>query len=363
MGELLDNFLKVYQLANFIKHSQLQTQLEQERMAAEQENHAYQRQMQDFQIRNAMMQNGAQEVAPIGDIQPGFGADWLQQGKKQQITAPGGTTYQMPTYEQQQNRLLDQLRAKKQIDVDAATTQAFNTEFQKQRAKFLFAKDERLDIPPEVADTLKIPRTAFNAVPKLTPKELKVYEDQYNRENKADPNKKFVTGVNDKGVVTGAVVDINTGQWKSLGAAPGVEGKTKGSVSAQVGMSTGARVLMEAAQKAIAKARESGDEADKQTARDLVDQATKAFPNELEGNLGEPTINVGGSAETRARQADSFLPSIQPKAKAVPAAPTPKGDKTFPASRLSEFARTKGMDANAARKYIMSQGYTIAEDQ
>lgn len=119
MGKLLDNFLKVYQLANFIKHSQLQQQLEQDRLNAQLEERNYQRTLHDFQLGQQLENVGATRVEPIINIQPGFGADWLQQGKKRQVTTPLGMTYQVPTFKERQQQLLDMYQNKQYAEANA----------------------------------------------------------------------------------------------------------------------------------------------------------------------------------------------------------------------------------------------------
>lgn len=306
MGEILDNFLKVYQLANFIKHSQIQQQLERERMAAEQEQHAYQRQLQDFNIRNAMQQVGAQEVQPIGEIASGFGADWLQQGKKQQITTPAGETYQLPTYQERQNRLLESIRAKGQVESDTAIGRAAAVEEARQRVRSLYQQAPNLHfITRPIGEDL----VTVGLDPKTG--EEKTRQVEKGGAKSAGANVRIDHYMDaETGTRVTEIRDPKTGELikreTQTGAVTPRAQRT--ATTGGGGLSTGARLLMQDAQKAIDKARETNDENDKQTALNKAQQAAESFPNELEGGAGD-----GGWAY------------IKPKAKATVSAPAVKG--------------------------------------
>lgn len=204
MGELLDNFLKVYQLANFIKHSRIQDQLERERLEEVRANREYNRQLQDFEIQTKMSEIGAQEVQPIGDIQPGFGSDWLQAGKRQQVTSPFGRTYQVPTFEQRQQRLLDTIRAKGAVERDLATertraTEQIRAEYRQPNLNIHYEEDNAGNVTKIITDPKTGEETSRESLGKIG-------------KGTADPNLNIHFVTDDNGNTTKIVTNPKTGE-------------------------------------------------------------------------------------------------------------------------------------------------------
>lgn len=146
MGELLDNFLKVYQLANFIKHSQLQQQIQQQELAQRQIEFDRQRQQQDLANQLHLASLGATEATP--GVEQAMAGLTEQLGPPSEpnpkVTIPGGRSYYVPRFEQQQQRLLDKIRTEGEAKANIAIGQAAMTERVRQQIRREYAKAPNL---------------------------------------------------------------------------------------------------------------------------------------------------------------------------------------------------------------------------
>lgn len=336
MGELLDNFLKVYQLANFIKHQKLAEQMQAQEFAASQQQHRYAQQQQDFTDQMHLADIGATENTPdiqrvTGAMTEAFGAPSAPNPK---VTTPAGRQYYVPRVELQQQKLLDQIQAKGQIESGIKANDAFNTEFARQRAKLLFGKSDMLSISPEIAQTLNL-----GEVSKISKDQLKVAEDQYNRMAKEDKsaagvNQHIITGVDDNGNVTAAAIDPKTLKVTPIGPISGVKAKETKEAKAGAGISRAAQ----SAQAQFEKAKDA-------VAADIRDG--KAAPNALKDLTAMRDRIVGVySDELDKGPSLNGWPDLVPKKKAAAAAPAVTDPK------LKAYAdKYFGGDVERARAY------------
>lgn len=328
MGQLLDNFLKVYQLANFIKHSRLQEERLRQQMEDERIERQRRNQEQDFNVRMKMEDIGATQVQPIGDIQPGFGSDWLAAGKKRQVTVPGGETYQVPTYEERQNRLLESIRAKGATEASIAIGRAAAVEDVRQKVRAQYAKDPTLHFNTVTqGDDLLIigtdPKTGEE-------KSRQVFKGAGKGAAANVVIRSYTDG--ETGTRVTEIRDPKSGEMIRREVEKGAvtprpigAGRTG---TTQKGMSAGARTMMRQAQEAIDKAKESNDPLDKEAALTAAQQAAEAYPDELEGGAGD-----GGWAY------------IKPKPRgqsAAPAGPDPRIGKIYVGPNGTKY-RVKGI--------------------
>jgi hypothetical protein len=204
---------------------------------------------------------------------------------------------------------------------------------------------EEIQIPADFGGgTAKVPRS------KKVDALIKMYEKRF-------PDMRITEETNDAGDLSIFGTNPRTGEVKTLKVVKGA-GKTKTSTGTSVkpvGLSAGARQMLEKAQKAIDYAKAGPgviDPDDTRSAEDLwaaakvaAEQAAAAFPDEIEGGPG-----AGGFPYVR--------PIVGDKKQAQSQA-TPVAGKAIKRANLAAAAKAKGMTPEQFEKAWRDGGGTI----